>query len=200
MALGHTGRVSSSLRPPAPRPCESCPYRRDVPAGIWASEEYAKLRRYDADTPDQPTGLFQCHQADADSAVRRVCAGWAGCHASEELLALRLAVLDGSMDATTYLAVVEYTSPVPLFPSGSDAAAHGEAGIDAPDETARRVINKIIQTRNDLVQCGVCAPPPAAPVVTPGQQRFKHCPLAGREIPLVERDQDNESLIEETPP
>jgi hypothetical protein len=123
-----------------------------VPAGIWASEEYAKLRRYDANTPDQPTGLFQCHQADADSAVRRVCAGWAGCHEGEELLALRLAVLDGSMDATTYRAVVEYTSPVPLFPSGRDAAAHGEAGIDAPDETARLVINKIIRTRNDLVQ------------------------------------------------
>ena len=144
--------MSSSLRPPAPRPCASCPYRRDVPAGIWASEEYAKLRRYDADTPDQPTGLFQCHQADAGSAVRRVCAGWAGCYEGEELLALRLAVLDGSVDVTTYQAVVEYESPVPLFLSGSDAAAHGEAGIRAPDETARQVINKIIRTRDDLVQ------------------------------------------------
>ncbi|MEU5306978.1 DUF6283 family protein [Streptomyces noursei] len=144
--------MSSSLRPPAQRPCESCPYRRDVPAGIWAREEYAKLRRYDAETPDQPTGLFQCHQADADSALRRVCAGWAGCHAGEELLALRLAVLGGRIDATTYRAVVEYVSPVPLFASGSDAAAHGEADIDAPAEEARRLINKITRTRNDLVQ------------------------------------------------
>ncbi|MFE1797725.1 DUF6283 family protein [Streptomyces sp. NPDC059517] len=144
--------MSSSLRPPAPRPCESCPYRRDVPAGVWASEEYAKLQRYDADTPDQPTGLFQCHQADADSAVRRVCAGWAGCHEGEELLALRLALIDGRIDDATYRAVVEYASPVFLFPSGSDAAAHGEAGIDAPDEKARHLINKITRTRNDLVQ------------------------------------------------
>lgn len=144
--------MSSSLRPPAQRPCDSCPYRRDVPAGIWASEEYAKLRRYDAETPHQPTGLFQCHQADADSAVRRVCAGWAGCHESEGLLALRLAVLDASIDAATYQAVVEYVSPVPLFPTGSDAAAHGEVGIDAPAEDARRLINKITRTRNDLVQ------------------------------------------------
>ncbi|MFF4699945.1 DUF6283 family protein [Streptomyces chattanoogensis] len=150
--LGHTDCVSSLLRPPAQRPCESCPYRRDVPPGIWASEEYAKLRRYDAETPDQPTGLFQCHQADASSAIRRVCAGWAGCHEGEELLALRLAVLDGHIDATTYRAVVEYVSPVPLFPSGSEAAAHGEQGINAPTGQARRLINKITRTRNDLVQ------------------------------------------------
>jgi hypothetical protein len=96
--------------------------------------------------------LFQCHQAGADSAVRHVCAGWAGCHEGEELLALRLALRDGRIDATTYRAVVEYVSPVLLFPSGSDAAAHGEAGVDAPAEKARRLINKITRTRNDLVQ------------------------------------------------
>ncbi|KOG54431.1 hypothetical protein ADK76_23500 [Streptomyces griseoflavus] len=144
--------MSLALRPPAQRPCESCPYRRDVPAGIWADEEYAKLRRYDADTPDQPTGLFQCHQADADSAARRICGGWAGCHEGEDLLALRLAVLDGSIDTTTYRAVVEYASQVPLFSSGREAAAHGEAGIDAPTEEGRRLIAKITRTRNDLEQ------------------------------------------------
>ncbi|MFB7346105.1 DUF6283 family protein [Streptomyces hydrogenans] len=143
--------MPSSLRPPAQRPCESCPYRRDVPAGIWADEEYAKLRRYDAETPDQPTGLFQCHQADADSAVRRICGGWAGCHAGEELLALRLGVLDGTLTAGTYRAVVEYASPVPLFSSGREAAAHGQAGTEAPAEDARRLITKIARTRQDLL-------------------------------------------------
>ncbi|MFD5126880.1 DUF6283 family protein [Streptomyces olindensis] len=125
LTVGHTGRMPSSLRPPARRPCESCPYRRDVPAGIWSSEEYAKLRRYDADTPDQPTGLFQCHQADAGSAVRRVCGGWAGCHDSEELLALRLALIDGRMDTLTYKAVVEYVSPMPLFSSEDGTRLRG---------------------------------------------------------------------------
>ncbi|GES34744.1 DUF6283 family protein [Streptomyces angustmyceticus] len=144
--------MSSSLRPPAPRPCESCPYRRDVPAGIWASEEYEKLRRYDADTPNQPTRLFQCHQADGDSDNRRICGGWAGCHEGEDLLALRVALLDGGMDPATYRAVIEYESPVPLFPSGSEAAAHGEAGIDAPADEARHMISKISQTRSDLVR------------------------------------------------
>ncbi|MFD5890998.1 DUF6283 family protein [Streptomyces sp. NPDC060334] len=114
--------MSSSLRSPAPRPCESCPYRRDVPAGIWARSEYEKLRLYDADTSRQPMRMFQCHQTDADSDVRRVCGGWAGCHKGEELLALRLAVLRGSMDAATFRATVEYESPVPLFSTGSEAA------------------------------------------------------------------------------
>ncbi|MFF7415791.1 DUF6283 family protein [Streptomyces lydicus] len=144
--------MSSSLRSPAPRPCESCPYRRDVPAGIWAGEEYEKLRRYDADTPNQPTGMFQCHQADGDSNARRICAGWVGCHEGEHLLALRLAVIDRSIDLTTFRAAIEYDSPVPLFPSGSAAAAHGEAGIDSPAEDARRMVDKISRTRGDLVQ------------------------------------------------
>lgn len=31
-----------TLKPPKV-PCGTCPYRRDVPAGIWHGEEYAKL-------------------------------------------------------------------------------------------------------------------------------------------------------------
>ncbi|MFE7545794.1 DUF6283 family protein [Streptomyces platensis] len=95
--------MPSSLRPPAPRPCESCPYRRDVPAGIGASEEYEKLRRYDADTPNQPTKLFQCHQADGDSDNRRICGGWAGCHEGEDLLALRVALPGKWRDGSRHL-------------------------------------------------------------------------------------------------
>lgn len=143
--------MSTSLRAPAPRPCESCPYRRDVPAGIWAGEEYAKLRRYDADTPGQPQSMFQCHQADAESDARRVCAGWAGCHDGEGLLSLRLALLSGRIDSVTYWAVVEYKTPVPLFPSGNAAADHGESGIDEPVAEACRLIRKISRTRSDLV-------------------------------------------------
>lgn len=24
-------------------PCETCPYRRDVPSGVWSADEYRKL-------------------------------------------------------------------------------------------------------------------------------------------------------------
>ncbi|MFB7174542.1 DUF6283 family protein [Streptomyces sp. NPDC056254] len=145
-----TGCTASSIRPPAPRPCESCPYRRDVPAGIWAEEEYDKLQRYDADTSEQPLGVFQCHQSDADSDSRRICAGWAGCHDGEHLLAMRLAVLQGNVESATYEAVADYTSPVPLFSSGGEAAEHGRTGLAAPDGAARHMIDKISRTRHDL--------------------------------------------------
>lgn len=143
---------SASLRPPAPRPCDSCPYRRDVPSGIWTHHEYEKLRHYDAPTPEQPTALFQCHQTDRDSDIRRMCAGWAGCHDGAHLLALRIALLDGRIDASTHQAAVEYVSPVPLFASGREAAAHGQASIDQPNDDANRLITKISRTRKDLLQ------------------------------------------------
>lgn len=81
--------------PPAPRSCASCPYRRDVPAGIWAREEYGKLPGYDEPTPFQPRGVFLCHQHDPGTDGHPVCGGWAGCHDGDELLALRMAVLGG---------------------------------------------------------------------------------------------------------
>ncbi|SHN07213.1 DUF6283 family protein [Streptomyces yunnanensis] len=142
--------MSSSLRPPAPRPCDSCPYRRDVPSGIWAYEEYEKLRRYDASTPDQPTALFQCHQTDGDSVARRICAGWAGCHDAAHLLALRIALLDGQIDASTHQAVAKYVTPVPLFSSGDEAAAHGQTDIDQPTDEACQLIDKISKARGGL--------------------------------------------------
>jgi hypothetical protein len=36
---------------PTKYPCPSCPYRKDVPSGVWAPEEYDKLPAYDNDTP-----------------------------------------------------------------------------------------------------------------------------------------------------
>lgn len=146
--------VPSSLRPPAPRPCDSCPYRRDVPSGIWAHEEYEKLRHYDAPTAHQPTGLFQCHQTDAASDTRRICAGWAGCHDGAHLFSLRLAVLDGRIAPSTHQVVADYISSVALFASGNEAADHGQADLDQPTDEAERLINKISRTRSDLLKLG----------------------------------------------
>lgn len=145
-----TRMMTSPVRPPAPRPCESCPYRRDTPSGVWAHEEYEKLRRYDAPTAEQPASLFQCHQADADSAARRICAGWAGCHSGGQLLGLRLALFHDRIDEATFRAAADYESPVALFDSGSEAADHGQARILLPDSEARRIIGKIVRTRGDL--------------------------------------------------
>lgn len=138
------------IGPPAPNPCTSCPYRRDVPSGIWHATEYAKLPRYDAETGLQPVGLFQCHQNDGDDVRRRVCAGWAGCHDGDNLLALRLAVRAGRISPETAQAVVNYQSRVQLFSSGAEAAIHGVRNIHAPGAEGVRAIAKIRRLRNDL--------------------------------------------------
>ncbi|MGW3607940.1 DUF6283 family protein [Micromonospora sp. NPDC005161] len=127
----------ADTRGPANSPCGTCPYRRDVPSGVWDASEYAKLPDYDAPTALQPHGLFLCHQADG-----RVCAGWAGCHDGNELLALRLATLQG-MSPDEISNTRGYVSPVPLFGSGKEAAEHGMARIDDPNRKARRAIDRL---------------------------------------------------------
>lgn len=113
--------------PPAVRPCESCPYRRDVPPGIWHASEYDKLRRYDGETPTQPLEVFVCHQFGRGAGAR-ICAGWAGCHDGDELFSLRWAISGGDISAETFRAIIDYVSPVPLFGSGAEAAEHGMSG------------------------------------------------------------------------
>lgn len=136
--------------PPAPRPCASCPYRQDVPSGVWAASDYAKLPTYDGPTYSQPGLLFLCHQHDRDSDSARVCGGWAGCHDMTESLALRIASASREMTAEDVEATADYASPVPLFATGAEAAAHGMRDIDNPGPEACAAIDKISRTRSDL--------------------------------------------------
>ncbi|MFD7835646.1 DUF6283 family protein [Streptomyces sp. NPDC059761] len=143
--------TSGQLRAPAPNPCDACPYRKDVPSGVWSHDEYDKLRLYDGETHEQQSiATFQCHVNDRDSAAARLCAGWCGCHGGEELLALRIAVATGHISAETYRAAVDYVSPVPLFDSGAEAADHGQAEIDYPSAEARIKIDKVARMRTDV--------------------------------------------------
>jgi hypothetical protein len=125
---------------PASRPCGTCPYRRDVPSGIWAAEEYAKLPAYDGDVPEQAAagafGLFMCHQRDGN-----LCAGWVGCHDMENNLAVRMHT--GEVDPAVY----DYVSPVPLFASGAEAAEHGQRDILHPGPLARRKAQGFVRAR-----------------------------------------------------
>jgi len=124
---------------PRPNPCGSCPYRRDVPSGIWAAEEYDKLVTYDGEIHEQAlngaTAAFGCHQADGS-----LCAGWVG-HRERpsDLLAVRLGVLNGTIDHEVY----DYRTRVPLFETGAQAALHGKQGLAAPDYRARSMVRKV---------------------------------------------------------
>lgn len=121
--------TKQTLKAPS-KPCGSCPYRRDVPSGIWAQHEYDKLLEYDGPTWGQSFAIFMCHQRDGN-----LCAGWLACHDPQELLALRIpraTPVDPS--------VFSYKTTVPVFASGAEARAHGLRDYKDPPVKARRMI------------------------------------------------------------
>lgn len=112
-----------------PQPCAYCPYRADVPSGVWHEEEYRKLAAYDAATYAQPRAPFMCHEKSGC-----ICSGWAQVHENRpgcELLALRLAEIRHGR-------IVLPAATVPLFASGTEAATHGMRDIDTPSANALR--------------------------------------------------------------
>jgi hypothetical protein len=127
---------------PAAAPCGSCPYRVDVPSGVWHPSEYVKLPQFDQPTALQPIGLFLCHQVDG-----RICAGWAGCHDMAESLGVRIALLDGRLTPDQADALYTYTTTTELHPSGRAAADHGMAETGNPSPAARRAASKILTRR-----------------------------------------------------
>jgi hypothetical protein len=118
-------------------PCVSCPYRRDVPSGIWTTEEYDKILPFDNDTFAQPPGLFMCHQADGS-----LCRGWLDCH-SGGLLGVRLAAAKGEFDVDELKQAIIEGPSVPVFSSAAEAARHGRKDIDEPGDEACRLMDKI---------------------------------------------------------
>lgn len=121
----------------AKTPCGSCPYRKDVPSGIWEAHEYEKLASYDNNTGDQSLKIFLCHQRDGN-----LCAGWVACHGSD-LLALRLAAIKGVVDASAF----SYSTSTPVFTSGKEAATHGMLKLGDPDSRARQMISGLIRKK-----------------------------------------------------
>lgn len=134
--------MSSRIHPPARNPCGSCPYRKDVPSGVWDEEEYAKLPLYDKPLPEQPPSVFMCHQQNG-----RLCSGWVACHDMEESMGLRIAIICDRIVPDDIDPIFDYTTPIEVFASGAEAAEHGRAEIMAPGEGAGRVIDKLNRKR-----------------------------------------------------
>jgi hypothetical protein len=105
-----------------------------VPSGVWDASEYAKLPEYDKETWEQPQAAFHCHQGDGS-----VCAGWLGYGNPTDLLAVRIGISAGAMDPSC----ADYTTDVPLFDSGQEAADHGVRDINGPSAEAWDVIRKV---------------------------------------------------------
>lgn len=130
----------------AKAPCKSCPYRCDVPSGVWHADEYAKLPGYDGDIGDRLANgghaLFLCHQKDDN-----LCAGWLATHGPQNLLAMRLHQHEVGRETW------DYETTVRVFGSGAQAARHGMAEIEAPGERARTTIHRLLRkaSRSDLI-------------------------------------------------
>jgi hypothetical protein len=120
-------------------PCASCPYRKNVPSGVWEAVEYGKLPGYDGETYEQENAkVFSCHQDDGT-----VCAGWLGHRDPADLLAVRIGISSGRLPREA----VEYTTDVPLFETGDQAAEHGMREIEHPSEEAIAMSEKIVKKR-----------------------------------------------------
>lgn len=120
------------------QPCTACPYRLDVPSGVWAPHEYDKLRDYDRPTGDQPFAAFGCH-----ATPEHYCHGWAVVHTSRghafDLLALRLLGIDDVPEAG-----------VPLFDSGNDAADWGQRDANDPSPQAHELMDRLMRKYSRL--------------------------------------------------
>lgn len=113
----------------APNPCNTCPYRKDTPPGIWAREEYDKLPRWD--DPMSFAGTFICHN-DPDS----VCRGWLEVHYD-------------NMNVRMQCFHIKWTEAnkkpcdVELYASGAEARRAGIKGIKKPSREAVLKIRQI---------------------------------------------------------
>lgn len=124
--------VDEALKAPKV-PCGSCPYRRDVPSGVWHKSEYDKLLDYDGSTWAQSRRVFLCHQRDGC-----ICGGWLACHDAQELLALRIAT---NIDPSVF----DWKTEVPVFASGAEARAHGLKEIETPKVKALKMIDGLVK-------------------------------------------------------
>jgi hypothetical protein len=125
-------------------PCTSCPYRKDVPSGIWVKEEYDKILPYDGEMWVQPRGVFLCHQNDGS-----LCRGWLDCH-GDNLLAVRLLCSRGDATSAAMIKALDEGPAVAVFNSAADASKHGRKAIRKPGKRAQVLMDSITRKRGKL--------------------------------------------------
>lgn len=113
-----------------PKPCSACPYRTDVPSGVWSPEEYEKLPGYDQDSGEYVLAAFACH-----ATPQALCNGWA--NVARDSIAMRIAQSRGGFPIPA--------SDVPLFASGREACDHGMRDVENPGRAARATMAKLLQ-------------------------------------------------------
>ena len=117
--------------------CDTCPYLKATPSGIWSEEEYRKLPKYD-DNESLTLSIFHCHQENA-TGVPTVCRGWVS--TARESISVRLGVLQG------LIAVEDLPNGLEdaYYSSGHEACEAGLRDIDDPSEEALELLNKLLR-------------------------------------------------------
>lgn len=116
------------------RACNTCPYLKSTPSGVWAPEEYAKLAEYDEKPGETPVlSTFCCHQQTA-TGVPTICRGWLSVH--RESVAVRVACARGELGITQ---VPQEPEPE-YYASGTEACEAGMADIEEPSVEARKKV------------------------------------------------------------
>lgn len=116
-----------------PNPCSTCPYRRDVPSGIWDREEYEKLPQWDHEMAF--AGTFLCHTDPA-----AICRGWMEVH--ERNMSVRLA-----MFRVEWTEANRKPTKIPLYRSGLAAMRAGLRALARPSGDAKKAITSILERR-----------------------------------------------------
>lgn len=125
----------------APRPCNSCPYLRSTPTGIWHPSEYEKLLGYDEHPDELPAiAAFHCHQENA-TGVPTACRGWLGVH--PDSIAVRFAQVAGLIRP----ADVPLDDDPSLYSSGAEACEAGLAGVEQPSPAGLALMAKLLARR-----------------------------------------------------
>jgi hypothetical protein len=126
--------------PALDNPCNTCPYRKDTPSGIWDREEYNKLPAWDGtEMHEMNIALFLCHSANL-AGNKAVCRGWLEVHCENK--GVRLNMMSGRI-------TVPCTTPTTaeLYESGAAARRAGLRGVRKPSKKANVVINKLARAR-----------------------------------------------------
>jgi hypothetical protein len=143
----YEGRLTEPLSVPKIA-CPTCPYRKDTPAGIWATSEYEKLALYDepdfrdpkckvdAGTYMPELSTFHCHQENA-TGKPTVCRGWLSVH--RNAVAVRLTCAKGALSVSD----IPVDSEPLYYETGAQAAAAGLSGCPKPSPEAKKAINSL---------------------------------------------------------
>lgn len=124
-----------------PRPCDTCPYAKATPPGIWSADEYRKLPGFD-EGGGVIQGEFLCHNGGADARTNdTVCRGWLSVH--RDSIPVRVGVITGALRPGDVPQELEEG----LYASGAAACAAGLRGVRQPSRAAKAAIAKIENLR-----------------------------------------------------